>query len=84
MARAIRRKSSSLELGTATRQQLGYIIKHSETVVTVVGAIRALAKKYKQLVQLEAQVAKQGNTLVLVVQDKEGEFIQTFPTDFKL
>jgi len=84
MAATSRRKSSTLELGPATRQNLNYVTKHSDTVVSLVATIRAMAKKYRELLQIQEQVEKGKGTLTLQVRSAQGEIVQELSMDFKL
>ena len=69
MPRQIRKRASTLELGTATRRHLAYITKHSETVATMVGAVRGIAKKYQELLQIQLQTERSGYQLFIVAVD---------------
>ena len=81
---ASQRRKSSMELSTRTRQHLAYIVQHSDTVVTVVGVVRAMAKRYRELLQLAAQVEKSGGELLLVQKDAKGQIVKCTKEDFRL
>ena len=84
MGNVTRKRASSLELGVTTRQQLGYIMKNSDTVTSMVGVVRGLAKKHKEFLQLQLQVEKAGGTVQLQVLDRTGAVAQTLLADFRL